>query len=189
MESRLLPDLPPALPPPDRPPPHTPPITYDHGLQVHLQTCSIAASKCISELHALGVQIHLQTHSIMASNCISEFNLILASKCISEFIRTWPPSSSRSSTCFRPPSEYLSSLNYGLQVHLWVHSIVASKYISLFTRSWPPSASLSSLNHRLHVLLQLHSGTICSQIGRMYIYRETMIDDTCHIMMQRYLWL
>jgi len=53
----------------------------DLGLQVHLQTRSITASKCIStllrlrpaSLHDHGLQVHLQTRSIPASKCISEF--------------------------------------------------------------------------------------------------------------------
>jgi hypothetical protein len=64
-------------------------------------------------------------------------------------------------------------LNLGLQVHLQTDSIAASKHISQFTRPRPPSASLSSLNHRLQVLLWLSCSIICSQTGRMYIYRET----------------
>jgi len=43
----------------------------------------------------------------------------------------------------------------------------------IFPPQWPPSASLSSLNRRLQVLLRLRSSTVCSQIDRMYIYRET----------------
>jgi hypothetical protein len=79
------------------------------GLQLHLQTRSITASKCISKLARsrrsrppsaslsslnLGLQVHLQTRSIMASKCISEF----------------PPS--------RPPSASPNSLDHGLGVHL-----------------------------------------------------------------------
>ena len=40
--------LPPDWLPPDWPPPSTPPISLNYGLQVHLQTCLIIASKCIS---------------------------------------------------------------------------------------------------------------------------------------------
>jgi len=65
--------------------------SLDLGLQVHLQTRSITASKCISKLarlrpassHDHGLQVHLQTHSIPAS------------KCISEFIRSLSPSASQ----------------------------------------------------------------------------------------------
>jgi len=51
--SQLPLHLPPELPPPDWPPPSTLPISLDHGLQVHLWTCSIIASKCISKLDRL----------------------------------------------------------------------------------------------------------------------------------------
>jgi len=64
-------------------------------------------------------------------------------------------------------------LDLGLQVYLHTSSITVSKYVSQFTLSRPPSESLSSLNQRLQVLLRLRSSTICHQIGRMYIYRET----------------
>jgi len=37
----------------------------------------------------------------------------------------------------------------------------------------PSGASLSSLNGRVQVLLQLCLSTICGQIDRMYMYRET----------------
>jgi len=122
-------------------PPSPSPNSLDHGLQlhiwvhlifaleVHLQTRSIPASKCISELtwssvsnciskHArsrppsaslssldVGLQAHLQTRSITASNCISEF--------------TQSPS----------PSSSPHLLDPSLQVHLHTHSITASKYI------------------------------------------------------------
>jgi len=67
----------------DQPPPSTPPILLDHSLQVHLQTCSITVSECISEstrswppsasLSSLDLQVHLQTCSVTASECISDF--------------------------------------------------------------------------------------------------------------------
>jgi len=55
IESQLPSGLPPNPLHPDRPLPHWPPpstplISIDHGLQVHLQTCSITASKYISKL-------------------------------------------------------------------------------------------------------------------------------------------
>jgi len=142
-------------------------VQLDLVLQMHLQTRSISASKCISELH------NLQTRSITTSKCISEFNLISASKWIFELldlglhhslqvyfwvqldhglqVHLWVTRS-------RPPNASPNPLDLGLQVHLWVQhdlglqvshqtrSITASKYISQFTRSRPPSASRSSLN-------------------------------------------
>ena len=79
---------------------------HDLGLQMHLQTCFIPASKCISELLEFGIQIHLQPRSITASKCISEFNSITACICISKL------------TPSRPPSTSPSSHDHGLQVHL-----------------------------------------------------------------------
>jgi len=127
----------------------TPPILLDHGLQVHPQTRTIMASKCISEFNLIsaskciselldrGLQMHLQTRSITASKCISEFNLISASKCISKLARLQPPSAAPNST------------DHGLQVR----TIMASKCISKLARLRPPSASLSSLDHGLQVHL------------------------------------
>ena len=107
-------------------PPSTHPNSLDYGLQVHLQTRSIAASKCISKLtqslppsasrNSLnrGLQVHLQTRLITAS----------------KFTRSWPPSAD-----------------------LQTRSIVASKCISKLARSRPPSASPISLDHGLQVHL------------------------------------
>jgi len=50
IETQLPSRLPPELPPPDWLPPITPPILRYYGLQVHLQTRSITASKFISKL-------------------------------------------------------------------------------------------------------------------------------------------
>ena len=55
IESRLPSHMPPRLPPPDSLPPdwppsdQSPPILIDHGHQVHLQTRSMTAYKCILE--------------------------------------------------------------------------------------------------------------------------------------------
>jgi len=108
-------------------------VELDLGLQVHLQTRSITASKCISQLHNLGLQMHLHT-------C-----LITASKCISKLALSWPPSASLSSTWSWPPSASPNSLDHGLQVHLSV------------TRSWTPNASPNSLHLNLQVHLQTRS--------------------------------
>jgi len=45
----------------------------------------------------------------------------------------------------------------------------------ILSPQWPPSASQSSLNWCLQVLLRLHSSTLCSQIDRWYIDRETLM--------------
>jgi len=122
-----------------------PPSSHDHGLQVHLQTRSIAASKYIfhftrsrppgASLSSLdqGLPVHLQTHSIMASKCISELHhlglhvhpqtrSITASKCTSKLVPLQSPRAS------------LSSLDYGLPAYFYTHSITASKCISKFTQ-------------------------------------------------------
>jgi len=103
--SRLPSHLPPDLPPPDRPPASTPPISIHHGIQVHLQTRLITASKCIFEFtqsctpiaspNSLdqGLQVHLWVRSISASKCISEL------------------------TRARRQSASLNSLDHGLQLH------------------------------------------------------------------------
>jgi len=131
--------------------------------QVHLETRSIMAFKCISELDDCGLQmnlwnsldhglqVHLQTCSITSSKHISVFNLISACRCIFKVAQLRPPSAS-------PNLHY-----YGLPVHLQAYSIKASKYISMFKTSPPLSASLSSLDRHLQAHLQLLSSTGCSQ--------------------------
>jgi len=94
-------------------------VQLDLGLQVHLETHTITASKCIPELLDHGLPVLLQPHSITASKCMSEFNFILASQCISKLALSWPPSASRS------------------------YTISTSKCICKLAWSRPPSASLS----------------------------------------------
>jgi len=124
---------------PARPPPSTPPISIHDGLQGHLQTGSITASKCISEFTLSGPP--------SASPNSLDHGLQ---------VHLWVTRS-------RPPSASPNSLDYGLQVHLWVqldlglqvhlhtHLITASKCISEFTLSWPASASPNSTDHGLQV--------------------------------------
>jgi len=74
----------------------------------YLHTRLITASKCISKLarlpppcsHNHGLQVHLQTRSITISECISKFTRSLA------------------------PSVSPKTLDHGLGVYLWGHSIV-----------------------------------------------------------------
>ena len=178
----------PGVPPIDTPP--STPILVDHGLQVHLHSCSIMSSKCISELHHHVLQMHLQTQSNTASKCISEFNLILASQCISDLLdhslqmhlqtRSIMASKFIYELHHRGLQIHLQNLSImawkgiselhdlGLQVHLQTCPITASKCISGFTWSRPPSASLSSHNNHLTVylwvrLIVIFRGTsICS---------------------------
>jgi len=133
IESQLPLHLPPKLPPRDWPPPSTLPISLDHGLQVHLDTRSIRASKCISKL------ARLRTPSVSLNSHYHDLQdrTITASKCISKL------------ACLQPSSASQNSLDYGLQVRM----ITASKCI--FKLAWlrPPSVSPNSLDHGLEVHL------------------------------------
>ena len=86
------------------------------------------------------LQVLLQSRSITASKVYHQTHTITASK----FIRWWPPASP-------------NTLNRGLEVHLWVHSISASKCISKLARSRPPSVSPNSLNYAIHVRMIMAS--------------------------------
>jgi len=155
------------------------------GLQLHLQTHSITASKCISEFtrprppsaspNSLdhGLPVHLQTRSIMAS------------KCISQFTPSRPPSSSpkqlnhglqvyrtRSITTFKciseftwpqPPSASPNSVDHILPVHLWFHSISISNCVSKPTRLWPWRVSLGSFDRHFQAQLESLSRPACCQ--------------------------
>jgi len=148
----------PNLPPTDWPPPSTPPISLDHGLQVHLQTRSITASKCISKParsrppsaspNSLdhGFQLHLQTRSIAACKCISKL----------------APS--------RLPIASPNSLNHGLQVHLQTRSIAASKCIYKLARSRHRSVSLSSLDWHFQAHLEAGQDRVCISYNEMSLY-------------------
>jgi len=121
-------------------PPSASPISLNHGLQVHLQTRSITASKCISKLarllpassHEHRLQVHLQARSITILECISKFTRSLH------------------------PSVSPNMLGYRLQVHLQTHSITASEYISEFTWSSFPGAPQIALKHRLQPVQIYH---------------------------------
>jgi len=84
-ESQLTSHFPPELPPPDWPPPSTPPISLDHGLQVHLQTRLIIASKWISRLaqsqppseSANSLEYGLHVRTITASESIPKSTRLL----------------------------------------------------------------------------------------------------------------
>ena len=160
------------LPPPDWPPPSTPTISLDHCLQVYLQTRSITASQCISQLgrsQPPGVSPNshdygLHDRTIPASKCISklawshppsespnshqysfELCTITASKCIYKLTRS------------RPQSASPNSLYHSLQVHLQPRAIAASKCITKLDWSRPQSVSPTSHNYRLQVHLQTRS--------------------------------
>jgi hypothetical protein len=157
---------------------------------VHLQTRSIASSKCISKLAPSlprfaspslldhSIQEYLQSCSITAS----KFTRSRPSKCISYLTRSQPPS-----ICLNPlhhglqvylqtrsitPSKYISKLATShppsvspnsLDYDIQVHSIMASNYISKLAQSWPWSISLSSPDSHFQAQLKLLSSTSCSQ--------------------------
>jgi len=122
------------------------PNSLDHGLQVHLQTRSITASKCMPNSLDHCLQVYQQTRSITAC----------------KFTRSWPPSAylqTRSITASKsiselcrllPSSASSKSLDYRLQAHLQSRSIMASEYISEFTRSSFSGTPRITLKHRLH---------------------------------------
>jgi len=115
-------------------------------LSAYLQTRSITASKCISNLAQLwppsaspnSLNYGLQVRTIMASKCISpklldhglqahlESCSIMESKCISKLAQIWPP-----------------GLHvHGLQVHWHSRLTMASKGIFKLAQSQPWSVSL-----------------------------------------------
>jgi len=84
-------------------------------------------------------------------------------------IASWSSTSKDSSN---PDGSWLpcvspNTLNYGFQVHLWVHSILASKCISKLAPSRPPTASQSSL----HLSLQVHLQAL-SIMASKYIFKD-----------------
>jgi hypothetical protein len=114
-----------------------PPSSHDHPLQ--------SASP---NSHHYGLQVHLQTHSITASKCISELNVISASKCISECVGL--SDQMHLQTRWITACKCISDLHdLGLHSHLQTRSITASK----LAQSWPPSASTNSLDRDLGVHL------------------------------------
>jgi len=149
------------------------PNLLDHGLQVHLQSRSIMASKCISRLALLWLaSLHdqclqsgspnsldygLQVRTIMVCRCTCPNSLdhslqvhlqtlsITASSCIFKLSRLWSASSHDHGLESASPN----SLDYGLHVC----TIMATKCISKLARSLSRSASLSTPDHGLQVIL------------------------------------
>ena len=125
--------------PQNSPPPSTPPISHEHSLKVHLQTCLVTPSACISEFTAYwppsawpnsldhSLKVRLWVDSNLSLPVHLRVYSILASKCISKLTRSGPPSASS------------TSIDHGLQVHLSVHSISASEGLTKLARSQPAS--------------------------------------------------
>jgi len=97
---------------PIAPPSQTYRLHIDHP-QVHLPSCAIMASKCISKLTPSQPAVRLETHSSIA---LKYFSILT---------QLWPP----------------SLHHHAFQLHLQTRLITASEYISTFPRSWPPSVS------------------------------------------------
>jgi len=106
--------------------------------------------------------------SLAASQFLISRQMLLYSTLYISTITSWPMNTV--SAAFAPPStltasKYSStsacpnSLNHGLPVHPWVHSISVSNRISKHARSRPQSASLSSLDLARQVHLQTRSIT------------------------------
>jgi len=139
IESQLQSCLPPDLLSADWYTPSTPPILIDRGLLVHLQSCSIMASKIpqsgppSAPPNWLDRNVHVRT--IMAVQIHPQNSLNMASKCISEFTRSGIQVHLQLCWSLRP-SASLSSLNHGLQVHLQTCLIMSCKYVSMLTQSW-----------------------------------------------------
>jgi len=124
-------------------PPSAWPNWLDHAIQLHLQTCSIAAWKCISILtrsrlpsaspYSLdhGLAVHLISRWITASNCIS------------------------------------NTLDRGLDMHLHTCLIVASKCSSKLARSLPRSVSQSLLDPYFQAHLQAGQDRVCISYNEM----------------------
>ena len=135
-----------------------PPSLHNHGIQVHLQPCSIPTSKCISKLAQLQppnassnfLNYSLQSshdHGLPSANI--QTHSIMASKYMSKLARLRPP----------------SSHDHALQVHLYTHSTKISECISIFTRSRPGSVSPNMLDYHLQVHPQTRSITAWESIS------------------------
>ena len=137
-------------------PPSVSPTSLNHGLQVHLETRSIMASKCILDLHDLGLQVQLRTRSITASKCISELlkyglQMHLQSRSITPSMCIYKLARSRPRT---------AALSYSISACKCISTPTWSRPPSpspCSTRSRPPSASPNSLDRGLQEHLPVHT--------------------------------
>jgi len=163
--------------------------SLDLGLQLHLWTRSITASKCIFKLAGSrwsrpqrqspnsldhgpqsaspnslghGLPVHLWVHSMLA--CDASPTSLNHGLRVHLWVHSIPASKWISKLAqLRSPSASLSSLNLGLQLHLQTRLIAANKSICKLARSRSWSVSLSSLDHHLPAHLELFSITACCQ--------------------------
>ena len=109
-----------------------PPSVYRNSLNYGFQVWTIIASKCISKIAPSqprsafqisldhGLQVYRQTSSSTAS----------------KFARSWPPNCISKLAQSQPRNVF----HHGIQVHLWVHSIVIFRRTSNYSPE-PPAAS------------------------------------------------
>jgi len=135
----------------------------DCGLQLHLQTCSIMASKCISNV----AQSQLPIASPNSLNCSLQLHLQTCSIAACMWISKLTP--------LRPPSASPNPLHQGLWLYRWVHSI-------MIFRSTATLGNIEWVFHIMRCLSTPESPNIyCLLLSpsllflylQMYIYRET----------------
>jgi len=141
-------------------PPSTRPNSLNYGLQVHLQSHSNTASKCISKLarlhlptsHHRGLEVHISKLAELWPPCVGpnsldyglEVRMIKASTCI--YTLPW----------FLPPSASPNSLDHGHLVSLQPRSVTGSECIAEFTRSSFSRSPRIALQHSLQPI-QIYS--------------------------------
>ena len=161
----------PSYLPSNQPPPSTSPISLDHSLEVHVQTGSVIASKCISEFTQ---SQHLSTTPILLNHGLKAHQWatsIPISNCIIKFARWWRQSAS------------LSSIDLGLQVHLLCpHDL--SLQVHLETRSI--TASLCIINHDWS---QCRSSSLSSHDLGLPVHHETSSITACKYIINEWWWV
>jgi len=107
----------------DRPPSSTPPTSGDHGLQVHLQTHPITASKSISKSIQSQCWSSSPSPLDLSLQIQHQIRIIKALKCLSTLSPSIPQSVSLNSASLRLMVYVQTSFNYGLLMHLSVHFV------------------------------------------------------------------
>jgi len=149
--------------------------SHDYGLQVHLQTCSITASKYIFKERQLvyqdtgAMEVERVTGSIYSADPgVDRHHLISISSnhTIKIHTRSFPTFGLTRSVCdIVDPRNWVGFSTTG--------SIISSHPIRMLVKPDPLFLmnSFWTLNRRAQMLLRLCSSTICGQIDRTYIYR------------------
>jgi len=159
---------PPNQPPPDHllpdwPPPSTPLISLNHGIQVHLQTCSITSSKCIAMIAWLWPQstcANLFDHGFQVQH---QTCLILACMCISKCTQSQNSNAALSSLDHGfHPTLSPNLLNHSFQDHYLVHAIGVVRCSSDTIRV-PSAARLAICIYIDRLILRILSKIWCSK--------------------------